>query len=127
VKCLLDTHFLLWITTDAPRLAEFPWLDRYATWGVSPVSILEVQYLGEVGKLDVRIHEFVNAVSNDPRFLVDDVPLLNLIQQALPLTWTRDPFDRLLCAHSAARRAPLCSVDDVIRDHHPFLPAELAR
>ena len=127
MKCLLDTHFLLWIVTDAPRLAEFPWLDRYMTWGVSPVSFLEVQYLGEVGRLDVRMQEFVTAVSNDPRFIVDDVPLLNLVHQALPLKWTRDPFDRLLSAHSAARRTPLCSVDDVIRDHHSFMAAELAR
>ena len=126
MKCLLDTHFLLWITIDAPRLAEFPWLDRYATWGVSPVSFLEVQYLGEVGKLEVDMGAFTTAVMEDPRFIVDEVPLLNLIQRALPLSWTRDPFDRLLAAHSLARRAPFCSVDRDVRLHHPLLPHELA-
>lgn len=126
MNCLLDTHFLLWIIADAPRLAEFPWLERYATWGVSPVSFLEVQYLSEVGKLTVRIDEFVETVGRDPRFLVDDVPLHNVIQQALSLGWTRDPFDRLLAAHSAARRTPLCSVDQLIRAHHRYLPSELA-
>lgn len=61
MKCILDTHFLLWITIDAPRLSEFPWLERYAAWGVSPVSFLEVQYLAEVGRLEVDIdivHEY---------------------------------------------------------------------
>lgn len=126
MTCLLDTHFLLWITVDAPRLAEFPWLERYSPWGVSPVSLLEVQYLGEVGKLQVDMERFARAVLDDPRFLVDEVPLMNLIQQALPLSWTRDPFDRLLAAHSAARRVPLCSVDRQIRAHHSWIPAELS-
>ena len=126
MNCILDTHFLVWITLDDPRLAEFPWLHRYATWGVSPVAFLEVQYLGDVGKLEVRIDEFIDAIGRDPRFIVDDVPLLQLIQQALPLGWTRDPFDRLLAAHSAARRKPLCSVDRQIRAYHRYLPAELA-
>ena len=125
MKCLLDTHFLLWITIDAPRLAEIPWLERYAPWGVSPVSFLEVQFLGEVGRLEVDIGAFTAAVMEDPRFVVDEVPLLNLIQRALPLSWTRDPLDRLLAAHSLARRTPFCSVDRDVRLHHPLLPAEL--
>lgn len=127
MNCILDTHFLLWIVLDAPRLSEFPWLGRYEPWGVSPVSFLEVAFLAEVGKLDADMDAFTRAVSADARFLVDDVPFLNLIQQALPLDWTRDPFDRLLAAHSAARRKPLCSVDRAVRAHHPFLPVELSR
>lgn len=126
MKCLLDTHFLLWITIDAPRLAEFDWLERYATWGVSPVSFLEVAYLGETGRLEVDIEAFTAAVMRDPRFVVDEVPLLALVQKALPLDWTRDPFDRLLAAHSTARRLPLCTVDRHIRRNHPYLPAELS-
>ena len=127
MKCLLDTHFLLWIALDVARLSEFPWLDRYEPWGVSPVSFLEVEFLAEVGKLEVEMEAFTAAVLNDPRFLVDDMPFLQLIQQALPLAWTRDPFDRLLAAHSAARRVPLCSLDRAIREYHAWLPAELVR
>jgi PIN domain nuclease of toxin-antitoxin system len=127
MKCLLDTHFLLWIALDVPRLDAFPWLDRYAAWGVSPVSFLEVQFLGEAGRIDVRIEEFTAAIGADPRFVVDEVPLVRLIQHALPLTWTRDPFDRLLAAHSAARRTPLCTLDRTIRRHHAWLPPELGR
>jgi hypothetical protein len=35
-------------------------------------------------------------VTNDNRFIVDDIPLETLVGHALRLTWTRDPFDRLL-------------------------------
>ena len=122
---LLDTHFLVWITTASPRLAEFPWLDRYRPWGVSPVSLLELQYLAEVGRLSIRNPAFTNTVLLDARFVVDEVPLLQLVRQSLPLGWTRDPFDRLIVAHSRARRVPLCTMDRMILQHHDLLVDEV--
>lgn len=52
--------------------------------------------------------------------------VLTLIERALPLSWTRDPCDRLLVAHSSARRSPFCSVDLTIRRNHSLVPRELA-
>ena len=125
MKTLLDTHFLLWLVLDVPRVDEFPWLAEYRPWGVSPISLLEVQFLAEVGRLDVRQPEFTEARGRDPRFIIDEVPLVSLIEKALPLTWTRDPFDRLLAAHSEARRVPLCTLDRRIRQEHQLLVREL--
>lgn len=68
----------------------------------------------------------MDAVGRDPRFVVDEPPFTALIRHAGSLDWTRDPFDRLLAAHSRARRVPLCTLDRRIREHHPFLPGELA-
>lgn len=124
MKLLLDTHFLLWSILGTPRLDEFDWLERYRPWGVSPISFLEVKFLDEVGRLEVRHPEFMEAVGRDPRFVVDEVPLLALIEQSMTLDWTRDPFDRLLCAHSLARRTPLCTLDRKIRKRHPLLVTE---
>lgn len=89
------------------------------------MSFLEIQFLAEVGRLSVRNPEFVDTVMADPRFTVDDVPLVRLVRHALGLGWTRDPFDRLLVAHSAARRTPLCTTDRVIRANHALVPPEL--
>jgi len=119
VTLLLDTHFLIWLVLGSQRLAEFPWLDRYRPWGVSPVSFLEIQFLAEIGRLSVRNPEFTSAVVDDPRFSVDDIALVALVRHGLELGWTRDPFDRLLAAHSLARRVPLCS--------HRLVVEELAR
>ena len=126
MKTLLDTHFLLWIVLDLPRRDEFPWLDGYRPWGVSPISFLEIQFLAEVGRLEVRQTEFMDAVSRDQRFVIDEVPLVPLVEKAIHLDWTRDPFDRLLAAHSEARRVPLCSVDRVIRAQHRLMVPELS-
>jgi PIN domain nuclease of toxin-antitoxin system len=125
VTLLLDTHFLIWLVLRSKRLGEFPWIDRYRPWGVSPVSFLEIQFLAEIGRLSVRNPEFVTAVMDDARFRVDDVPLGTVIRHALRLDWTRDPFDRLLVAHSAARRIALCTLDRRIRTYHRLLPVEL--
>lgn len=125
MKTILDTHFLLWIVTGSDRLRSFPWLDRYRPWVVSPVSLLEVQFLSEVGRVEVRNPEFTETLLEDSRFLIDEVPLLSLVRRAMELTWTRDPFDRLLAAHSAVRRLPLCTVDQTMRRFHRWLPEEV--
>jgi len=124
---LLDTHFLIWLVLQSKRLARFPWLNRYRPWGVSPVSLLEIQFLAEIGKLTVENPEFTQTVTNDPRFVVDDIGIEPLVIHALPIHWTRDPFDRLLAAHSAARRIPLCTTDHMIRRNHHLLLSELNR
>lgn len=126
MNVLLDTHFLLWIVLDVPRIDGFPWLERYRPWGVSPVSLLEVQFLAEANRLEVRQPEFADAIARDPRFILDEVGLVSLIQKALPLAWTRDPFDRLLAAHSEARRVPLCTLDRRMREVHRLIVDELA-
>lgn len=125
MKVLLDTHFLLWILLDSARLERFPWLDRYRPWGLSPVSLLELQFLSEVGRIEARNPDLTDRLLSDPRFVVDEVPSLALFRHALELTWTRDPFDRLLAAHSSARRVPLATVDRVLLEHHGLVAREL--
>ena len=126
MSVLLDTHFLLWLVLDAARIDEFPWLERYRPWTVSPVTFLEIRFLTEVGRLEAVDPGFVDAVGRDPRFVVDEAPLMALVRHALPLAWTRDPFDRLLAAHSTARRLPLCTLDRRMRAEHRMLVPELA-
>lgn len=125
MRCLLDTHFLIWILKKSKRLKAFPWLEQYRPWGISAVSLLEIQFLSEVGRLEVRNPEFTDTLMRDPRFRLDDVSLVRVVQKALPLKWTRDPFDRLLAAHSLVRRAPVCTVDRALAREHALIVPEL--
>jgi PIN domain nuclease of toxin-antitoxin system len=77
--------------------------------------------------LTVKNPEFTETVINDSQFIVDSIPLDTLISHSLARDWTRNPFDRLLAAHSMARRIPLYTTDRVIRAHHRLLPRELAQ
>lgn len=118
MKVLLDTHFLIWTLLGSKRLARFPWLGDLQPWGISPVSLLEIQFLAEVGRLEADTAQLLQLLNGDRRFVIDEPPLLALSQRALDLSWTRDPFDRLLVAHSSLRRAPLATLDERIRKHH---------
>ena len=121
MTCLLDTHFLIWILTKSKRLKAFPWLEDYRPWDVSPISLLEIQFLSEIGRLEVRNPGLTESLKNDPRLRMDEVPLVGLIERALPLGWTRDPFDRLLAAHSLLRRVAICTVDRTLRGEHTLI------
>ena len=125
MRILLDTHFVLWIVLRSKRLDDHRWIERYRPWGVSPVSLLEIQFLSEVDRIEVRNPDFTDALLDDARFVVDEAPLLSLIRQAIDITWTRDPFDRLLAAHSQARRVPLATLDRGLREHHSLVVTEL--
>ena len=125
MKCLLDTHYLIWVFTNARRLKRFPWLDRYAPWRVSPVSFLEIQLLAESGRLSVRPTQLIETVKRDPRFVLDDVVVSVIVHKTLDLSWTRDPFDRMLAAHSLARQLPFCTTDSDIQANHPLIVPEL--
>ena len=125
MKSLLDTHFLIWITLSSTRLRDFPWLGLYLPWGVSPVSLLELQYLSEIGRLNAKQPEFTDVLIRDQRFVVDDGPVLPMVRTAFSLQWTRDPFDRLLAAHSLLRQVPFCTVDRNIQANHPLIPPEI--
>lgn len=127
VTLLLDTHFLIWVLLGSWRLRAFPWLERYRPWCISPFSLLEMQFLFEVGRLKIESPAFYEAIENDPRFLIDEPRLLAVVRRALSLSWTRDPFDRLLAAHSSTARLPLCTLDETLIRHHPLLVAELRR
>lgn len=127
MKLLLDTHFLIWILTGAERLEGYSWLEEQRPWGISPVSLLELQYLSETGRLELDAAGLLAALQGDARFVLDEPPLVPLIERALPLGWTRDPFDRLLAAHSTLRRLPLCTVDRLLLERHPLIAAPPTR
>ena len=125
MKCLLDTHFVIWVVSESTRLNAYPWLYKYQPWTISPISLLEIQLLAEVGRRRIDTPRFVEQVASDPRFQLDDAPFTTLVQRSLALSWTRDPFDRLIAAHSLVRRLPLCSVDQVMLEQHKLLAPEL--
>ena len=124
MTCLLDTHFLIWVLAKARRLKEFPWLEDYSPWGVSPISLLEMQILSETGRIKLA-RDFERSIMADPRFILDEAPSVTLVQRALHLSWTRDPFDRLIVGHSLLRRLPLCSVDSNILENHQLILKDL--
>lgn len=113
---LLDTHAAIWLARGQRRAAT---LERYARLYVSPVSLLEIQFLIEVGRLKGASANPATAFAAHPRWLVDEPPAAKWFMAACEFHWTRDPFDRLLAAHARVRGWQLATADDQLLDNLP--------
>lgn len=97
---LLDTNALIWLEQGHARSRILH--DVGEQLYVSPATILELQFLIEVGRIRLRTGT-LERLADDDRWLLDDPPAAAWFSQAVELSWTRDPFDRLLVAHSRLR------------------------
>ena len=99
---LLDTNAVLWALAGSPRAAPLTTLGP--SLRLSPVSLLEISFLVEVGKIELIAGRSVAEIADDARWQLDSPSSGRLFTAALDLDWTRDPFDRLLVAHARYRR-----------------------
>lgn len=111
---LLDTHALVWLAQGHRRAAA---LERFPRLYLSPVSILEVQFLLEAGRLRLSSRLSIGALADDERWRVDEPQAFKWCLAACDLPWTRDPFDRLIVAHARVRGWRLATADVELLEH----------
>jgi len=87
---------------------------------VSPIVELELAYLHEVGRVTEPPSAPLNALRGSIGLQVADVSLAALTQAALGLSWTRDPFDRMIAAQAIVSGAPLVTADRTLLEHLPL-------
>jgi PIN domain nuclease of toxin-antitoxin system len=105
---LLDTNAVIWLEQRHPRAR--PLLKERRRLYISPATLLELQFLHETAR--IRLHvATVSAIADDQRWLLDDPPAASWFDRAADLSWTRDPFDRLIAAHALVRRWRLATGD----------------
>lgn len=115
----LDTHIVCWLYEGRLELLP-PASMRIIESGllqVSPVVQLELAYLHEIGRISRDGSYVLDALSKDIGLSVADVSLAQVMKMAGTLTWTRDPFDRMIVAHAMIADAALVSKDRLIRKH----------
>jgi len=86
----------------------------------SPVVELELAYLHEVGRVSEPPAAPLGALGRTIGLRIADVPAAALTRAALDLSWTRDPFDRLIAAHALVANVPLLTADRTILEHLPL-------
>ena len=86
----------------------------------SPIVELELTYLYEVGRVSESADIPLAALRRSIGLQVADVALAELVRAAAGLSWTRDPFDRLIAAHAIVADAPLVTADKTIRANLPL-------
>jgi PIN domain nuclease of toxin-antitoxin system len=85
---------------------------------VSPAAVLELEYLHEIGRLTPDATRVIEDLSDRIGLAICDLPFRAIVRQALSEKWSRDPFDRLIVAHAKARKTPLVTRDEKIRENY---------
>lgn len=109
---LLDTNALIWLDQDRPRARRLR--EGGKRLYISPANLLELQILLEAGRIRLRGVTVSSDLVHRGPWLLDDPPAAAWFETALDLTWTRDPFDRLLVAHNRLRGWRLATGDTAL-------------
>lgn len=116
---MLDTHVALALYEghSAGLRARVRRALESGTVSLSPMVLLELELLNEIGRIRPRAQDVAVSLSEQLaiRIAADSFPAV--VKEALPLAYTRDPFDRLIVAHAALRKQPPVTFDRVLLEH----------
>ena len=116
----LDTHVVVW--AYAGETERFPaGVRNYIEQGdllISPIVLLELQYLKEIGRLLVDPGIVFESLAGSIDLKVSDMSFMRVVTEAMTQSWTRDPFDRIITATARAADAVLLTKDQNLLDHY---------
>lgn len=119
---LLDTHVVGWLYEGTDRRIPPRARKLIATEDsfISPLVELELTYLHEAGRVTEPATAPLSALRRTIGLQVADVNLAGVARAAMSLTWTRDPFDRLIAAQAITADVPLLTADRTILENLPL-------
>lgn len=116
----LDTHVAIWIYAGQIDRLPRRVLDVLETADkrISPMVLLEIQLLKEIGKLEFKVDRFLRDMSVDMGIKLCDTSFASVMLESSRMSWTRDPFDRVIVAHAANNESRLVTRDKAILEHY---------
>ena len=114
---LLDTHTLLWITTEDSKLSENAkdlYLNNENEILLSMASIWELAIKSSINKIsfDTTLEDYIEQHVRSNNIKILDIELSHVIRvENLPFHH-RDPFDRLIIAQAIEEKLPIISKDN---------------
>lgn len=116
----IDTHVAAWLFAGATQRLG-PALPTMASnrLKISPMVVLELGYLHQIGRLTVPANDIVADLRLRCDVTVATVSWTEAVSAALPLSFTRDPFDRLILATAMIAGVKLVTADKVMLQHAP--------
>lgn len=118
----LDTHVIVWLYSgDQTKFSDNAkeLINRYDLY-ISPIVTLELQYLYEIKRVSINPNEIVSDLSKRIGLKVCQKQFQDIINKAISISWTRDPFDRLITANAALDNDILLSKDITILENYEF-------
>lgn len=118
----LDTHVAAFVHAGDAQLlspAATHMLNTADDIRISPMVVLELEYLWERGKIAFPGDQIVAFLTSHYGMHADVAGMGAAVLNATAYAWTRDPFDRIITSHAAHYGAFLLSRDRKIRDNYP--------
>jgi PIN domain nuclease of toxin-antitoxin system len=117
----LDTHIVVWFyANDKQRFSPaIQTLMNQHEWTISPMVRLEVQYLHEIGRINPTADTIIADLAQRVGLTICPKSFNDVIAKAIELSWTRDPFDRILVAQASLNDNILITSDQTIRARYP--------
>ena len=115
----LDTNAVIYLYTGHQDFSErVVKLINENDCAISPLVKLELQYLHETGRGHKKAQTVIDTLSHEIGLSIHDPSLQALIHAAVEMSWTRDPFDRLITAHAKVMNKHLITSDKTIQKHY---------
>lgn len=113
---LIDTHVVIWLYSGKIELLseKAKQAIQENNLVISPMTRLELQYLFEIKKINKKPTEILSGLNKKIGLRILKCELSELVEESLKLSWTRDPFDRLLVAQSISTGIRLLTKDQVL-------------
>ena len=114
----LDTHVLVWLLSGETKLLSKKVADLIETSELitGSINLLELEYLYEIKRIPMRSLEVFNELQATIDLKLHDLGD-KVMMKAIDISWTRDPFDRMIVAASAILNIPLVTKDPFILQH----------
>lgn len=118
----LDTNVITWLSQNKMNRisSEAQRVMRTADLLMSPMVLLELQYLYEIGRTKLPARDVQLKLAHETAVRMCDLSFPKVVDIAVHESWTRDLFDRMIVANAKANGlAYLISADEQIAKHYP--------
>ena len=128
MRLLLDTHVLLWVLEDSPRLSPATRTlvtDPANECWVSAVSVWEIAIKVAIGKLTLRGSlETLETAITEARLATLDMTIRHAVAVPRVSSTHADPFDRLLLAQCEVETLKLLTADKLLKSSQHAVAAD---
>ena len=116
----LDTHVVVRLCTE--NRIKFSnsvenLIEKYEV-NISAIVCLELQYLLEIKRIAAKPEKIISNLASSIGLKICDKNFNTIISKAMSLSWTRDPFDRIIVANAAINNSVLITKDQHILEHY---------
>lgn len=120
MSCFLDTHITIWLyekRLDLLSEKAKQYIEENDLF-ISPAVKLEIEYLFEIERIKDNSETICNFLEKNIGLKLEESSFSEIIKISLNEKWTRDPFDRIIVAHSKLKDYILISKDKKINKNY---------